>query len=328
MSEESSAAPTESAEVSTGSDVSESSVADSGEPDWSKIVPKNATGAEASKIMAEYKARQAGAPAESAVKEAAREASRKLKIGDQEIDEDEVIKTYQDRKKHQQVASRELNEGKQLRKQAEDFAAMLKDPEKFFEVAEKLGHDVRSLTEKKLARLLEDELMDPKDKEIKMTKARLAEYERRDQEEKDKAKADHNRAMEKKYATEYETQFLAALKDSELPATKPMIAEMAKYIGRGAELGFKMTAAEAASLVKEDLKMAQARLFKDGDIQTLLSILGDDFANKIRTHDISKLKSPEQFLTTPARNSAPREKKQVAAPKRITAADRARFRRS
>ncbi len=330
MSEEATTAPTA---VSTGADASESSESSS-EPDWSKIIPDNASGAETSRIMAEYKAKGTlpaakEAPATNPIKEAAKEAARRHKIkvdGEEiEVDEDELKRGYS----HQRVASKTLNEGKQLRKQAEEFAAMLKDPDKFFEVAEKLGHDVRSLTEKKLARLLEDELMDPAEKEAKLTKARLAEYERKDAEAKEEAKAKHTRELEKKYATEYETQFLAALKEAELPTNKPMIAEMAKYIGRAAGIGFKMTVSEAASLVKEDIKAHQARIFKDADAQTMLSILGEDLANKIRTHDISKLKSPEQFLRTPERSNSPakpKQKREEAKP--MSAADWARFRRS
>lgn len=308
-----------------------------GEPDWSKL-PDNLSGAEISKIMADYKASGGKTPVPKAaengvetstVKEAAKEAARRFKLkvdGEEiEVDEDELKRGYS----HQRAASKILNEGKQLRKQAEEFAAMLKDPEKLFELAEKMGHDTRSLTEKRLARLLEDELMDPAEKEMKMTKARLAEYERRDAEEKARAKAAHDAALEKKYAAEYETQFLSALKESQLPPTKPMIAEMAKYIGRAAKLGFKMTASEAASLVKDDLKQAQSRLFKDADAQTLLSLLGEDLANKIRTHDVSKIKSPEQFLRTPERNgSAPKPKKQKEERLPMSAAEWARFRRS
>lgn len=309
--------------------------ATSGEPDWSQL-PDDISGAEASKLIAEYKAKKSAPtpkaqPKEEAnpIKEAAKEAARKYRVkvdGEEiEVDEDELKRGYS----HQRAASKAMNEGKQLRKQAEEFVAMLKDETKFFELAEKMGHDVRSLTEKKLAKLLEDELLPPEQKELRAAKSRLEEFERRDAEAKEKAKREHLAALEQKYSAEYEGQFVTALKDSGLPPTKPMVAEMAKYIGRAADLGFKMTASEAAALVKEDIKLAQARLFKDADAQTLLGILGEDLANKIRAHDISKLKSPESFLKTPPPSEPKKKKSTVVEEKRPPSlAERHRFRYS
>lgn len=312
--------------------------ATSGEPDWSNL-PDNISGREAARLIEEHKAKKSGAQAtapkeekaepKNDVKDAAQEAMRKYKVkvdgAEIEVDENELKRGYT----HQRAAAREMTDAKRLRKQSEEFVAMLKDPEKFFELAEKMGHDTRTLAEKKLARALEEELMDPKERELKAAKARLEEFERRENEAREKAKAEHLAQLEKKYASEYENQFLSALKDSGLPPTKPMIGEMAKYIGRAASLGFKMTANEAAMLVKEDIKIAQARLFKDADAQTLLGILGDDLANKIRAYDVSRLKSPEEFLRTPERSeSAPKKKAPKPDSKSISLADRIRFRTS
>src|SRR5690242_14369187 len=69
---------------------------------------------------------------QAAVKEAAAEAKRRLKIDDQEVDEDEVIKVYKDRKGHQRVANKELQEGLKAKKQAEEFISMMKDKGKLF----------------------------------------------------------------------------------------------------------------------------------------------------------------------------------------------------
>lgn len=321
----------EEAVVSTEAPATEST---SGEPDWSQL-PDNLSGAQVREIMEKHKQGisppipKAKEPEENVAKEAAKEAMRRYKVkvdGEEvEVDEDELRRGYS----HQRAASKALNEGKALRKQAEQFAAMLKDPEKLFELAERLGHDTRTLAEKKLAKALEDELLDPKEKELRTTKARLEEYERKDTETKERAKLEHQRSLEKKFAAEYEQQFLSALKESQLPPTKPMIAEMAKYIGRAANLGFKMSVSEAATLVKDDIKQAQARLFKDADAQTLLGLLGEDLANKIRQHDIAKLKSPEEFLRTPERSQdAPKKKKAPSEKKSMSAAEWARFIRS
>ena len=92
-----------------------------------------------------------GQSSADAVKAAAQEAKRRLKIDDQEVDEDEVIKIYKDRKGHQQAANKILQEGKAARKQAEEFISMMKDKGSLMDAIKKLGHDPRRLAEEYLA---------------------------------------------------------------------------------------------------------------------------------------------------------------------------------
>jgi hypothetical protein len=234
------------------------------------------------------------------IKEAAAEAKRKLKVDDAEIDEDEVIKVYRERKGHQREANKILQEGKLARKQAEEFIQMMRDPEKFFEVAQRLGHDPRNLSEKHLAAALEEELLDPRDKELRDAKRRLAAIDDMEKKQKAQVEEQRNAALKAKYAKDYSDQFVAALQEAKLPPTKPMVAEMAKYIARSAKLGFQMTAAEAATLVKEDIQLKTQKLFEEADGDTLIKLLGEPAANKIRKWDTSRVKSPEQGLRTPS----------------------------
>lgn len=249
-----------------------------------------------------------------AISDAAKEAIRKLKIkhdngNEEEIDEQEIIKIYKERKGHQRAANKELQEGKALRKQAEEFINMMKDKGKLFEAIKKLGHDPRGLAEEYLAAQLQEELMDPREKEFRDAKLKLQQYEeleRKQQQEIEKRRLDELKA---KYAKDYETQFIEALKGSQLPQTKAMVAEMAKYISRSAKIGFKMSPQEAASLVKEDIERATKSLYGNSDGETLLRLLGDDVANKMLQARGSKVKSPESHLTTPKdQDFTPRER--------------------
>lgn len=238
------------------------------------------------------------------VQAAAQEAIRKLKVKtpegtEQEVDEAEVLKVYMDRKKHQSVASRELNEGRALRKQNEELIAMLKDEQKLKDVLRKLGHDPRKLSEKILSEHLEEELLDPKDKELRDAKRRLEEYEAREKQKAEDARKAQEQALAKKYMQQYETEFVEALKVSDLPTNKETVAKMAQYIHRAAKIKYKMTPIEAAKLVEEDIRLAHQKVIKDADGEMLLKLLGEDVANKIRKYDTSKLKNPESVLSTP-----------------------------
>lgn len=229
----------------------------------------------------------------------AREEIRKYKVKvmgeEKEVDEKELIRGYS----HQQAANKAMQEGLKSKKQAEEFIAMLKDEGRLFEVLEKIGHNPRTLAEKYLAQQIEEELMDPREKELKYTKAQLEAFKKKEEEAYKQAEEAKIKEISTKYAKEYTEQFTSALEGEKLPARKETIQEMAKYIKRATEIGFKMTAQEAAKLVKEDLLAKQRAIISEADGDTLISLLGEDTANKIRKWDTSRVKNPEQNLKTP-----------------------------
>lgn len=250
------------------------------------------------------------------IKEAAQEAARKFKVkidgAELEVEEAELIRGYS----HQKAANKILQQGTTARKQAEEFISMMKDPEKFYDTAKKLGHDPRKLAEEYLAKQLEDELLDPRDRELKETKAKLKQIEEMDRTQKEQMEAQRNEVLKKKYAKDYSDQFVAALQETNLPPTKAMVSEMAKYVSRAAKIGFKMTAVEAAQLVKEDVFQANQRLIGDADGETLIKLLGDQVANKVRKYDTDRLRNPERDLRTPTEQ--PETRKRSASGKRMT----------
>jgi hypothetical protein len=289
----------------------------------------NMTGEEAVAWLEAQKAKEAGKPkavpskdpgmvaetTESVVKEAAAEAKRKLKIDDEEIDEDEVISTYKKRKEHQRAAAQILQEGRYARKQAEEFISMMRDPDKFFEVAEKLGHNPRTLAEKKLAAALEEELLSPLEKELREKTRKLETYEQKEKRIEEEAKARAHEELKSKYVKEYNDQFVKALEEVNVPRDRQTVADMAGYIGRYAKKGIAITATEAAMLVKEDLKNKNKALLKDATAEQILELIGDEGIGKVRKWDTSRVRSPEQFLKTPAEQPDPAQARQRSAPK-------------
>jgi hypothetical protein len=185
---------------------------------------------------------------------------------------------------------------------------MMKDKQKLFDAIKKLGHDPRQLSEEFLAAQLEDELMDPREKELKETRSKLQKYEQWEKEQKEAAQKQREDALKAKYSKDYTDQFVEALKTTNLPPTKAMVGEMAKYIHRAAAMKFEMTAQEAAQLVKEDLENAYKNLYGEADADTLVRLLGEQGLQKIRQHDTSRLKSPEDNLRTPTDQKDPAQR--------------------
>lgn len=240
----------------------------------------------------------------------------KVKVDNQEIevDEAELLRGYS----HQSAANKRFQEGQLAKQQVEQLINMMKDPDQFWQVAEKIGHkNTRELAEKLLIKQLQEEQMDPRDKELRDAKARLKEIEDLDRQQKEALEAKRLEEVKAHYMKEYEESFISALKSENLPATKGTVAEMAKYISRAAKLNYKLTAQQAAKLVAEDIQTAHRNLIGVSDAETLLKLLGDDVANKIRQHDLKKLKNPNNFnnaIEKEPRESKPRAKKKDSGP--------------
>lgn len=227
---------------------------------------------------------------------------------EREVDEKELIRGYS----HQQAANKAMQEGLKSKKQAEEFISMLKDEGRLFEVLEKIGHNPRTLAEKYLAAQIEEELMDPKDRELKMTKAQIEAYKKKEQDEIERQEHAKMQEISSKYAKEYTEQFTKALEEEKLPAKKETIQDMARYIKRATEIGFKMTPQEAAKLVKEDNINKIRHLTQGLSGEQIVQLYGEDIANNLRKWDTSRVKTPEQNLKTPVqqtdREYKPRQK--------------------
>jgi len=236
-------------------------------------------------------------------KEIARKFKVKINGAEQEVDEGELIRGYS----HQQAANKAMQEGKRALKQAEQLVNMLKDKGQLFNVIKELGHDPRQLTEEYLVKQLEEEMLDPKDRAIRERDQRIKDFEEKEKRELEKISQQRHEELKQKFAQQYNQEFVQALQAEKLPPTKVTVAEMARYISRASKVGFEMSATEAAQLVRQDIVDRQKRIIADADPETLINLFGKEVVDKIRQHDLAKLKSPERFLQSPVEQGEPRK---------------------
>lgn len=221
----------------------------------------------------------------------------KVKIDGEEleVDEAELLAGYQTRK----AADKKFQEAAITRKQAEEFISLLKtDPVKVLSHPG-LGVDFRQLAEQYLVQQLEEEMLDPRDRELKKYKAMVEEQETLKKQELERQQAEQAEQLRQRYTEDYTNQIVTALQTSGLPKTERTVKAMAQYMHLGLQHGVDLKAAEVVELVKQDYINAQKELFAALDGDTLLSILGEDVANKIRKSDVKRLKSPEKVLQRP-----------------------------
>ena len=222
----------------------------------------------------------------------------KVKIdGDElEVDESELLAGYQTRK----AADKKFQEAAMARKQAEEFIGLLKtDPVKVL-THPGLGLDFRQLAEQFIVQQLEEEMLDPRDRELKKYKAMVEEQQAEQKRQLERQQAEQAEQLKLKYTEDYSNQIVEALQSSGLPKTERTVKAMAKYLHMGLQHGVDLKAAEVVEFVKQDYINDQKELFGALDGDTLLNILGEDVANKIRKSDVKRLKSTEKVLQRPS----------------------------
>jgi hypothetical protein len=209
---------------------------------------------------------------------------------------EELQSGYQIRK----ASDAKMREAAMMRKQAEEVLTKLSDKNQLFDVIRELGHDPRGLSEEYLLQILEEEMMDPRDRELSQLKREKAQRDAdREKYEKAEKEALHSAKVEK-YTQDYSSQIVSALSESGLPKTESTVKRMAYYLHQGVKRGIEVTAADVVSLVKEDYINEQKQLFSNLDAENLIKLLGDDMAGKIRKYDLNRVKSNKNELVTPS----------------------------
>jgi len=264
------------------------------------LTPTNDTKAEGQDQTTEQAIAEAAQGGQGALtKEEAREAIRKYKLkvdGEEvEVDEDELKRGYS----HQRAANKRMQEAVKKERATQQLIELMKDKGGLLRAVQALGHDPRKLAEEILSEHLELETLDPVERELRMTKKQLEEYNNREQARAEAEKKKHADTLKQKFAKQYSEQFVEALKGAKLPQTKETVQRMAKYVKDYAQVGMEITAAEAAKLVYEDLVSTHRSVYKETEAEQLVRLLGEDGLKKIREYEASRLKDPASKLQTP-----------------------------
>lgn len=251
--------------------------------------------------------------------EATAELKRKLQVkidGEVvDVDEDEVIRDYGKGK----AADKKFQEAAALRKEAVAFIETLKKDPIAVLTNPKLGLNLREIAESHLLSILEDEMMDPKDKELRDLKREKQTREERELAEKKAREDAEMQEMADHYRAEYEKSFQTCLESSGLPKTPHTVKRLAYYMNEGMKRGMDLQPGDVVHLVKEEYIEEQKSLFNGLDGENLLKLLGDDLAKKIRKFDTSRVVTPKSATILDQPNVS--EKQASKRPDKITKDD-------
>jgi hypothetical protein len=230
----------------------------------------------------------------------------KLKIDgqEQEFDEPEVIRRAQ----LYTAADRRFKEGAALRKQSEEFVNKLRT--NFTELLDdpRLGlneDQKREMFEKWYrTKYIEPQTLTPEQKKLREQEAELKRYRDEKAAEEKRQQEQQEQELENYHRGNYQKTILEALDTEGLPRTEFTGRRMVDLMAKNVQLGFDLSAKQIAQLVREDyLKEIKVVLgATDGD--TMLKLMGDDIANKLRKADLARLRAgipnvPKPVIETP-----------------------------
>ena len=224
-----------------------------------------------------------------------------------EVDEDEVINDYGKGK----AADKKFAEAAALRKEAVAFIEALKSDPISVLTNPKLGVNMREVAESYLLAQLEDEMMDPRDKELRDLKKEKTTREQMEAESKRQAEEAEVQALTENYRAEYEKSFQSCLEASGLPKTPHTVKRLAFYMNEGMKRGMDLKPDDVVGLVKDEYIEEQKSLFSGLDGENLLKLLGDDLAKKIRKFDTSRVMKPQKISLMDQPNVSERATKKV-----------------
>jgi len=227
--------------------------------------------------------------AEQKAEKAAAAAYKKLKIKGREIDVDET--KYHEYAQKGAAATETWQEAAKMKKEADDFMKRLRENPKSVLADKSLGINFRKVAEDYIWEQLQDEQMSPHEKAQREKERRLEILEAQEA-ERAKSESEQQRLREHEhYRNEYDQKISKALASSGLPRTTGTVRRIAEYMKVDIDSGVDRDPIEYIDAVRADYMEDIKELLGTVDGDTLLKMLGDDAAKKIRTSDLKRLKT-------------------------------------
>lgn len=225
-----------------------------------------------------------------------------------EVDLDELIKNYQLR----EVSDRRMQESSRSRKQIEGMLNLLKsDPSKVLSDP-RIGIDLNKFAEDVIYKKLQNEMMTPEQREISEYKQKLQVFEAEKKRVEDAA---NQKAMSERHQSDLQAEasdIKEALENAGLPKNDFTIQTLAGEMAKAYNSGFKnVKAADVIDLAHTKYVKMMRDMHSSSSDDTLMKLLGDEAANKIRNYDMSKFKKANAIPTSKnvRTGTAPRTKK-------------------
>lgn len=235
----------------------------------------------------------------------------KVKVDGQDVEESLNLDDEEAIKRHIQMskaAMKRMNEAAMTKKQAENFIRRLQQDPVSVLTDPNLGVNFREVAEKYLLSQIQDEMLSPEQKRVQQAEKIIREREQEQKKLQEQREAQEMAQLQSHYANEHDRKISEALSSSGLPKTPRTVKRMAELMFQNLNMGLNLQPSQLVQIVKEDYYAEMRELFGASEGDMLLNILGDDVANKIRKHDLAKLRAGQPSFAQRSQSApAPKE---------------------
>jgi hypothetical protein len=188
-------------------------------------------------------------------------------------------------------ASRRFSEAALTKKQMAEMVHLLKTDPLAVLKHPALGHDARKIIEDAMLEFIENDNLDPKEKELRELKHKIKKQEEKEEFEKNEKAKEEIATMTAQFTKSYQADIIEALQASKLPKTSETIKSMAQYMKQALKYGARLKAADVVDLVRQDYQRKFKALFSEADAESLVEMFGQDLSEKFRKHSLKTLKT-------------------------------------
>lgn len=237
----------------------------------------------------------APSPTEQMVEKMSRKFKVKLDGQEHDVDEDELIRGYQLRK----VSDQRLQEGVKARKQSEALLEILRTDPKRVLSDPRIGVDIKKFAEDIIYQSLQEEMLSPEQRELQEYKRKVQDYEAKQQKEEQERIQNEQQKLHSQRTETYVTDIRDSLTTAGLPINDYTVAQVVSAMTNAIKAGFsEVTAKDVIEMVHANFVRDTKALYGTSSEETLMKLLGDDVAKKIRNYDINKYKQANSIPKT------------------------------
>ena len=240
---------------------------------------------------------------DGAIPQVAAEKLYRVKIDgkDRDIGEAELLRGYS----HSSAANARMMQAAETQKQYQTMMTRLQtDP---FELLQdpkiKLSKPMREMAEQYLLSQIEEDSLDPRDRELRDTKKQLQERDSRDAQAEKEAEEAKSTKLREQYSKSYAEDITAALETSGLPRTEITVKRTAFYLAQAVKQGLDLKATDVVKLVREDFMTEQKELLSGLSAAELVRMY-PELSTKIRKFELEKHKAGNKNLARPRAEGA------------------------
>lgn len=232
----------------------------------------------------------------------------KYKADNQEIEEELDDNEIASRLSLAKAASKRMQEAAATKKQTEQLLnALRENPLQVLNDDRIMGQKkFREIAENFLIEQLKIEQMSPEQR-LQMERDReLESYKEQEKMRKQEEEKQKLAGLEKQYIEKFEKTIIGALQGSGLPKNPKTVAAMARLLQLSIKNGIEADSKTLAQMVRDEYQTDLKSIVSGLEAEQLIAMFGDDIANKIRKHDLSKLqlKNPAPAKPQPRQENA------------------------